>query len=269
MLKGKAGRTRWALEKKMPLELSFSNPWGIIAIAVALGLGGILKGVTGAGVPVVAVPIIAAVYDIKIAVALLVVPNLVTNLSQAFKYRDHALEKGFAFKFSAIGALGAGLGTVLLAYLPTSILSVAIAVIIFAYIGLRLTKPDLQLSLPRARKLLWPAGLFGGILQGAVGVSAPVSVTFLNSMRIARPQFIFNISVFFAAMCVVQLPVQISYGLMNWNIAIFGLLAIIPLFATIPIGEWIGKRLSPLIFDRAILVVLAALAIRLIWVAVS
>lgn len=258
-----------ASDNNMPLELSFSNPWSVVAIAVALGLGGILKGVTGAGVPVVAVPIIAAVYDIKIAVALLVIPNLVTNLWQAFKYRDYWLEKGFAIKFGFVGAMGAGLGTVLLAYLPASILSVAIAAIIFAYIGLRLTKPDLKLQLTSARKLLWPAGLFGGVLQGAVGISAPVSVIFLNAMRIPRPQFIFTISVFFAAMCFVQLPLQISFGLMNWNIAIFGLLAILPLLATIPIGEWIGKRLSPIIFDKAILVVLAVLAIRLIWVAIS
>lgn len=253
----------------MPLELTFSNPWGVIAIAVALGLGGIIKGMTGAGVPIVAVPIIAAVYDIKIAVALLVIPNIVSNLYQAFKYRDHGLEKGFAFKFGFIGAFGAGLGTVLLAYLPASILSFVIAATIIAYIGLRLSKPDLKLSLELARRLLWPAGLIGGVLQGAVGISAPVSVTLLNSMRIPRSTFVFTISVFFAAMGAVQFPVLISYGLMNWNIAWFGLLAIIPLFATIPLGEWIGSRLSPIIFDRAILVLLAGLAVRLIWVAIT
>lgn len=253
----------------MPLELSFANPWGVFAIAVALGLGGLLKGITGAGVPVVAVPIIAAVYDIKIAVALLVIPNLVTNLWQGFKYRHHPLEKGFAAKYGFAGALGAGLGTIMLAYLPASALSITIAAIIFAYIGLRLFKPNMQLPMDRAKRLVWSAGLSGGILQGAVGVSAPIAVTFLNSMRIPRSNFVFTISVFFASMCVVQLPVQIAYGLMNWNIAMFGLLAIIPLFATIPLGEWVGKRLSPIIFDRAILVVLACLAVRLAWVALT
>lgn len=253
----------------MPLELSFSDPWGVIAIAVALGLGGILKGVTGAGVPIIAVPIVAAFYDIKIAVALLVIPNLVSNVWQGFKYRDHALEKGFALKFGITGAMGAGIGTIMLAHLPSTVLSLIIAAVIFAYIGLRLAKPDLQLPLARARSLLGPAGLIGGVLQGAVGISAPVAVTFLNSMRIPRSNFVFTISVFFAAMGLVQLPVLIAYGLMNWNIALFGFLAIIPLFATIPVGEWIGKRLSPILFDRAILVVLAALALRLAWVAIT
>lgn len=249
--------------------LSLADPWGVLAIFVALGLGGILKGATGAGVPILAIPIIAAVFDIKIAVALLVIPNFLTNSWQAFKYRDHPVEKGFALKFGIFGALGAGLGTLLLAHLPSSILSLAIAVIIFAYISLRLTKPAFQLTLVRAKKLLGSAGLIGGILQGAVGVSAPVAVTFLNSMRIPRSNFVFTISVFFAAMCIVQIPVQIAYGLLNWNIVVFSLLAIVPLFATIPLGEWIGKRLSPTVFDRAILVVLAALAVRLAWAALN
>ncbi len=253
----------------MSPEISFADPWGISAIVLALGLGGILKGVTGAGVPLIAVPIIAAFYDIKIAVALLVIPNLMTNIWQGIKYRAHPLEKGFAIKFGICGALGAGLGTIMLAYLPSSVLGLAIAVIIFIYVTLRLTMPNLQLPIARARRLLWPAGVFGGVLQGAVGISAPISVAFLNSMRIPRPNFVFTISVFFTAMCLAQLPAQIAYGLMSWNIALFGFFSIIPLFATIPVGEWIGRRMSPVVFDRAILLVLFVLAIRLAWVALT
>ena len=253
----------------MSPELSFSDPWGVFAIVLALGLGGVLKGVTGAGVPLIAVPIIAAFYDIKVAVALLVIPNLITNVWQGLKYRAHPLEKGFAVKFGICGALGAGFGTIMLAYLPSSVLGLGTAITIFIYVALRLTKPDLQLPLDYARRLLWPAGVMGGLLQGAVGISAPIAVAFLNSMRIPRSNFVFTISIFFAAMCLIQLPTQIAFGLMNWNIALFGLLAIIPLFATIPVGEWIGRRLSPVVFDHAILVVLFVLAIRLAWVALT
>ncbi len=253
----------------MSPEISFTDPWGVFAIVVALGLGGILKGVTGAGVPLIAVPIIAAFYDIKVAVALLVIPNLMTNIWQGIRYRAHPLEKGFAIKFGICGALGAGLGTIMLAYLPSSALGLAIAIIIFIYVTLRLVLPNLQLPITHARRLLWPAGVFGGVLQGAVGISAPIAVTFLNAMRIPRSNFVFTISIFFGAMCLAQFPAQIAYGLMNWNIALFGLLSTIPLFATIPVGEWIGRRLSPVVFDRAILLVLIVLAVRLVWVALT
>jgi uncharacterized membrane protein YfcA len=47
----------------------------IIAILVAFALGGILKGATGAGAPIVTIPVIAAFYDVRIAVIIMVIPN--------------------------------------------------------------------------------------------------------------------------------------------------------------------------------------------------
>ena len=40
-------------------------------------------------------------------------------------------------------------------------------------------------------------GVGGGILQGSAGLSAPISITFLNSMKLERNQFIPTISVYF------------------------------------------------------------------------
>ena len=39
-------------------------------------------------------------------------------------------------------------------------------------------------------------GAGGGVLQGSAGLSAPVSITFLNSMKLERNQFIPTISVY-------------------------------------------------------------------------
>ena len=44
----------------------FSDPIIIIAILVAFSLGGILKGATGAGAPIITIPVIAAFYDVRI-----------------------------------------------------------------------------------------------------------------------------------------------------------------------------------------------------------
>ena len=59
----------------------------IIAILVAFALGGILKGATGAGAPIVTIPVIAAFYDVRIAVIIMVVPNLLTNIGQLYQFR--------------------------------------------------------------------------------------------------------------------------------------------------------------------------------------
>lgn len=247
-------------------QISFTDTWGLAAIAVAMILGGILKGATGAGIPIIAVPVIAAVYDVKIAVAVMVVPNLISNLWQIYKFRDTPTDKAFCWQLAIFGALGAGIGTAALAQLSPSLLSLCMAGIVIVYILLRVLKPNVQLSMARASKFVAIVSLAGGILQGAVGVSAPIAVTFLNAMKLARPAFIFTVSIFFASMAAVQIPTQIYYGLLTRDIATLGLMAFVPLFGALPVGDWIGRRISAKVFDALILTFLAILALRLIYV---
>ncbi|WP_371155819.1 sulfite exporter TauE/SafE family protein [Jannaschia sp. 2305UL9-9] len=244
--------------------LSLTDPWALLAVAVALSLGGILKGATGAGLPVISVPVLASLYDVRVAVAVMVLPNLVTNLNQVRKFRAHAVHPAFVRRLAISGALGAGVGTLALAWLPVAVVEAVMVCLIVAFIALRLTRPDLRLSQAIADRWVWLAGGTGGILQGAVGISAPVAVTFLSSMALPRPQFIVTVSAFFAATCVIQLPVQIHYGIMTVDTALLGLFALIPLTAAVPVGEWIGQRFSAAMFDRVILLFLGALAVKLL-----
>lgn len=246
-------------------QLSFGDPWALVAVGVALALGGILKGATGAGLPVISVPVLASIYDIRVAVAVMVVPNLITNLWQIFRYRAHPVSRSFARNLAIAGALGVGIGTIGLAKLPAALTELAMVTIIVAYIILRLSRPHFKLSSGLAERWVWAAGGVGGMLQGAVGISAPVAVTFLNAMALPRPTFILTVSAFFAAMCLVQLPVQIAYGLMTSEIALLGLFALLPLTAALRLGELIGGRFSAKTFDRTILIFLAAFAVKLIW----
>lgn len=84
-------------------------------------------------------------------------------------------------------------------------------------------------------------------------------------MRLKREEFIFTVSVFFTSMSLVQLVALSALGVMTQGLAFLGLLALLPLIAAMPIGEWIGRRLSPQAFDIAIMTFLGILAVRLIW----
>ena len=50
------------------------------AIFLAFALGGILKGATGAGTPVIAIPVLTIFFDVQLAVIIMVMPNLISNL---------------------------------------------------------------------------------------------------------------------------------------------------------------------------------------------
>lgn len=247
------------------MDTSVTNPMALIAVAIAMVLGGILKGATGAGLPVIAVPVLASIYDVRVAVAVMVVPNLISNLRQVWKFRKAPVDLIFVRTLAIVGALGVGIGTLVLANLKPIYVQCVMIIIIVAYIGLRLSKFELQVSTLNARRWVKPIGIAGGVLQGAVGISAPVAVTFLSAIRLERPAFILTVSTFFAAMCVVQVPVQIGYGIMTLNTALLGTIALVPLTLSMPIGEWIGKKFSARTFDRVILIFLASLAIKLLF----
>lgn len=230
-----------------------------------LFLGAILKGAAGAGLPIIAIPTIAAIYDVRVAVVLLVIPNFITNIYQISKHKEHNLKNNFARKFAIAGFIGAGLGTLLLAYLPLQILNVLIAIVVFLYIVLRLLRPEFSLAIELMQKWALTAGTCAGVLQGAIGLSSPITITFLHSGRFGRRTFIYIASLFFASMSLVQFPLQAALGLLTWELALLSMLTLIPIVIGLPIGEWVGRRLDTVVFDRIILIMLSALGIKMLF----
>lgn len=103
-------------------------------------------------------------------------------------------------------------------------------------------------------------------LSGAAGLSAPVSVTFLNAMKLERPTFIATISVFFIAMSLVQVPTLWVLGIMGPDEMRLSLMALIALLGGMPIGSWAARHVSLDAFDKLILALLTLVAMRLFWV---
>lgn len=213
--------------------------------------------------PLIAIPVIAAFYDAKLAVILLVVPNLFSNLWQMHNYKQYNEYPRFTKKLAISGVIGAGLGTAILAYLPVSLLSLLISILVFTYIALRFMRPDFTLSMETANKWVLTSGFSGGILQGALGLSFPIVITFLNAIRLPRNIFVLTTSVFFASMSAIQIPMQFWLGLLTWKLAAISLLGIIPLIIGMHVGEKFGKNLNQKRFDQTILLILTLLGCKM------
>jgi uncharacterized membrane protein YfcA len=242
-----------------------SDPVIIIAIFIAFALGGILKGATGAGAPIVTIPVMAAFYDVRIAVIIMVIPNLLTNIGQLYQFRKTILPRFFTISFALGGGIGAFLGTILLVNLPIKILTLSVACIVIIYILLKLIVPSWKLNYIKAKKLVFLMGAGGGILQGSAGLSAPISITFLNSMKLERNQFIPTISVYFGVMSIFQMPTLYYYDFLSLEIIIMSCISTIVLMAFMPFGSWIAKSVSKDSFDKITLILLGFIALRIIY----
>lgn len=240
------------------------DPVAITLAIFGIVIGGVVKGATGAGAPIVAVPMLALAFDVPTAVTIFTIPNLISNIWQARQYRAHHLSGRFTLTFVIASFIGAGLGTVMLVSLPAQVLTTGVALGCIAYIAFRLARPDWRLSRTAADRAVAPTGVAAGILQGAIGVSAPISVTFLSAMRLERPVFIATISVVFVAMSVAQIPLMAGVGLMTPTRIFLGLGALVLILITMPMGAALARRWSSTVFNNIILVMLAVIAVQLL-----
>ncbi|MYZ48963.1 TSUP family transporter [Propylenella binzhouense] len=239
----------------------------ITYFALALGclaLGGILKGATGAGAPIVVVPALAMLFDAQFAVAIMILPNLLTNVWQAWIYRRHHLPWRFLVLFTGAGGVGVVAGSYMLASLPQDLLSVVVALAVFLYVGIRFLRPDWVVDYASALRLSLPVGLVAGLLQGASGISAPASLSFLNAMRLERETFISTVAVLFLTVTAIQLPALGALGVMTPDRILGSAAALVPIVAFMPVGAKLAERFSRRVFDNVILGLLAFVALKLV-----
>jgi len=237
----------------------------IAVVAACLAAGGVLKGATGAGAPILAVPALAAFFDVRFAVVVMLIPNFSTNAWQTFRFRGHLPDRRFMLPLLAGGMLGVIVGTFALKTFSSDTLSLAVAFAVLLYIAIRIARPHWQLQMGIARWLALPAGLAAGILQGAAGLSAPVSITFLNALRMKREAFIATISALFVSFTAVQIVAVAANGLIGPGDMLYSLFALLPVSAAMPLGAALARRISPEALDRVILAILAVIAAKLLF----
>lgn len=232
--------------------------------ALAIMLGGVLKGAVGMGAPLLAIPALAAIYDVPTAIAVMTLSLLVSNVWQMWDNRRAREGQKTLLLFLAGCALGVALGTFLLGVAPDSWLAVTLAVVVFSYVGLHLARPDISLSASKAQRSAVPVGIVTGIMQGAAGISTPVSVTFVHAQRLERRAHLFAVSAIFVVMSATQIVALSVSGVMNVGLAVASAAGVAPMMAGVWLGQYLGSLVSQRTFERLTLIVLVFVAIGLV-----
>jgi hypothetical protein len=58
------------------VELDLSNTWLVLAVIGSISIGAFIKGLTGAGLPLLAVPMLATITPVEDAVILMILPGV-------------------------------------------------------------------------------------------------------------------------------------------------------------------------------------------------
>jgi uncharacterized membrane protein YfcA len=234
------------------------------AAGLAILLGGLIKGAIGLGAPLVAVPVLAAIYGVKTAIAVMTVPLIVSNIWQIWTYRA-TIEGRSMLKRLLIGCVaGVVVGTLLLGVLPEAWLGLSLAIMLFVYLALALSRPEWALTQAVAGWMAAPIGLVTGILQGAAGLSTPVGATFIHAQRLGREAQVFAASAMFFTLSATQIVALTSLDLMTARLAALSVVALVPIMLGVWLGQYLGARFSRKTFERLTLLVILCVALSLL-----
>ena len=227
----------------------------ILAIAaVAFTLAGFVKGVVGFGFPVITLIILTLTIGLLDALAIIVIPTIVTNVWQGLSgpyLKDIARRMGLYILVSAtfIWLTSAYLTVVDIRW-PTAMLGG----VLFIFALSRLLNVRLSVSPRWERPLSVPLGAINGMLTGMTGSFMVPSVLFMQAMGFQRDMLVQAMGVFFA---ISTMMLALSLGrndLISMEHLRLSLFALVPSIFGLYIGRWIRLRINEERFQQIFLI---------------
>ncbi len=224
-----------------------------------------VKGITGFGGPLLAIPVLAPIIGVEQSVVVISLSNAVSNLMLFWSNRDAG--KGLRRLLGRLlvaGAVATVVGTVLLTSLNDAFLSLVLAGSVILYIAMSLARPEFSLSPERGLSLAVPAGVVGGLMHGALGNSGVVFGSFYHSLKMARDEFVFALAITFLGFGLLQIVTLVQLGSFSDDRTAQALITLVPVVIATRLGERFARRLDAAVFGRIVLGLLALSAVALV-----
>jgi hypothetical protein len=241
----------------------------LIVIVTAMAVGALVKGVTGTGLPTIAIPVMAGFLGVEQAVVVMALPTVVTNSWLLWEHRHQASGARDLPVMLVCGALGVGVGVWALVELDPRWLALVLAALIAVYAVVKLTRPTFSLPAAVTRYLSPPVGFGGGILQGATGMAGPLVATYVHGFRLQPSAFVFSITAQFQLFALVQVIVFLALGMYTPARLAESVLALVPVLLVMPIGMYLARRLDRRRFDLAVVGMLLVMGAKLVYDALA
>jgi uncharacterized membrane protein YfcA len=239
------------------------SPWPILATALTFLLAGIVKGVTGMGLPTVAMGLLGAIMSPVAAAALLIVPTFVSNIWQLFSGPN-------------FGALARRLWPMLLGILVSTVATssilasgntrwttMALGAALVIYAGYTLFAR--QLFVPKSAEPWLSAlvGLMTGAVTGGTGVLVIPAVPYLQALGLGKDDLIQALGLSFTVSTIALATGLASRGAFQLDNLAMSSFALVPALLGMWLGQAIRRKVSPTTFRRWFLIALIVLGAEL------
>jgi uncharacterized membrane protein YfcA len=239
------------------------SPFSAAFIAAVFVLAGIVKGVTGMGLPTVAIGLLGLVMLPAEAAALLIIPSLVTNVWQfvAGPHRLRMLARLWPMLAAICVATWAAAGLIAGGFGGEAAAALGLALILYGLVGLA----NLRVAVPpRMEIFLGPLiGAITGLVTGATGVFVIPAVPYLQSLGLGKDDLVQALGLSFTASTLALAAGLAGHGAFHVGAAGVSSLCILPALGGMFFGQWVRARVDPLTFRRLFLIGLVVLGVDL------
>ena len=243
------------------IELS---PFLIVAATATFFVAGIVKGVTGMGLPTVAMALLGALISPLAAASLLIVPSFVTNVWQLLAGPNFgALLRRLWLMMMAV-AVGTIAGTSLLASGDTTLSTAVLGLTLVLYAAYTLFARQLRVPAALERWLSPVIGGTTGVVTGGSGIFVIPAVPYLQALGLEKDDLVQALGLSFTVS-----TIALAIGL-GWRSAyqvdslFISVAAVVPALAGMWAGQIVRRRVSPSTFRRWFLICLLLLGIEML-----
>lgn len=223
-----------------------------------------VKGAIGIGFPTVGTPLLTLFLDVKVAVAVLVIPNIVMD---AIQVRRRGQLGGTARRLRVLLAftmVGTVLGTRILVALTARQVTLVLGGFVLAFVVLNLTRFRPRVPTTWEPWLSPLVGLLAGMLGGVTNAVGTPLIVYFYALAMDKHEFVRSVALTFLVAKIVQLGALTVYGLLGGAVVLGSVALTLVGLAGFAAGLRVQDRVDQETFNRAVLGFLAAVGLWLL-----
>jgi hypothetical protein len=236
----------------------------LILVGLTFVLAGGVKGVIGLGLPTVSLAILTATLGLHSAMALLVVPSLVTNVWQGLVGGNGPETIKRIWPLLVFATVTVWIGAMALTLVDVSLLSALLGVLVAIYSTISLLHP--KVVIPRRwEPVAGPViGAVNGVLTGMTGSFVFPGVLYLQAIGLPRDAFIQAMGMLFTVSTVALAVALGGHNLLTIELGAISAAAVVPAVVGMVLGQRLRKRMSEALFRRVFFLVLLGLGLYIV-----
>ncbi|MBL4812669.1 MAG: sulfite exporter TauE/SafE family protein [Rhodobacteraceae bacterium] len=237
----------------------------LVLALVVTAMAGLIKGMTGFGMPMIMISGLSTVLPPEIALAALIMPTLASNGMQALRLGWRAAwQVVVRFKvYIAVLLVMLVFSAQLVPHIPRALLFLIIGCPISAFAVLMLS----GWTAPRPKRPQLAEAIIGGFsgfIGGMSGVWGPPTVAYLTAIELPKREHVQAQGVIYGLGAVVLLAAHVQSGVIRAQTLPLSLLMIIPAVIGMALGQKVQDRIDQKVFKRLTMVVLLVAGLNLV-----